>query len=155
MTPRPTRLSQRLSDEQVALLSAALRHARDAERLLDDPACRSVDQAWHLAGFGPECARKAFLAERWADHPLGHQLGDTATDVLDFAVALDPTAWRLGMPRTGLDAELTSWDPTVRYDRTGAADELATRLAVRSARTSVDSAVASLWSAGLLAAIPE
>ena len=37
------------------LVSAALRHARDAEWL----AHRSPDQAYHLAGYAPECARKA------------------------------------------------------------------------------------------------
>lgn len=37
------------------LISAALRHVRDAEQLLTS----SPDQAWHLADFGPECIRKS------------------------------------------------------------------------------------------------
>lgn len=54
-----------LADRALDLLSAALRHVRDAETLAtsaDD--ARSLDQAFHLAGYGPECERDGADPER-------------------------------------------------------------------------------------------
>ena len=79
-----------MTEPQLTLLSAALRHTRDARALL----ASSPDQAWHLAGFGPECARKAALSERWADHAMSHQLGAPAEGVLEMAIAMDAHAVR-------------------------------------------------------------
>jgi hypothetical protein len=51
-----------LDKHAVDLLSAALRHVRDAEHLATpNHSGYSPDQAHHLAGFGPECAQKATL----------------------------------------------------------------------------------------------
>ena len=72
-----------LDKHAVDLLSAALRHVRDAEHLATpNHSGHSPDQAYHLAGFGPECARKATLYHRLFDKPLGHTLGVGATTAL-------------------------------------------------------------------------
>ncbi len=44
-------------------VSAALRHTRDAEHLVAHGEHASRDQAWHLAGFAHECARKSLIRE--------------------------------------------------------------------------------------------
>ena len=155
MVPKPVPVGPRLSPRQLSLLSASMRHVRDSAALLADTPNRSVDQAWHLIGFGPECVRKACLSEDWADKALGHELGDRAARLLDFAIALDPTAWRLGLVQTGPVAPLASWAPAVRYDRTGTASEAATREAAAAARDVVDSTIVTLWSSGLLEEVPQ
>ncbi len=60
-----------MTPRQLDLLSAARRHIADAEHLLAHGAHRSEDQAWHLAGFGPESVRKACLEGRDARSRLG------------------------------------------------------------------------------------
>jgi len=154
MTPKPVAVGPRLSQRQLSLLSASLRHVRDSEALLDEIGRPSVDQAWHLIGFGPECVRKACLAEDWADKPLGHDLGDRAALLLDFAVALDPTAWRLGLVQASPVVPLAGWAPEVRYALTGTAKVAETRKAVAAAREFVDRAIVTLWSSGLLEEVP-
>jgi len=79
-----------------ALISAALRLVRDAEHLLEPGAQQFPDEAYYLAGFGPECARKACLESRSFDKVLGHDFADFAESTLDVACALDPHAHRLG-----------------------------------------------------------
>ena len=59
-----------MQQRRASFISAALRHTRDAEHLLASGPHRSLDQAFHLAGFGPECARKACLSESWADKTI-------------------------------------------------------------------------------------
>ncbi len=132
----------------MSLISAALRHTRDAEHLLAAGPHQSVDQAWHLAGFGPECARKACLGERWADKPVGHVFGD---DVLEVAMSLDPWAlrhrareWRRSWPVLG------EWRPDQRYERTGSRSPERTTDLVAAAREAVDAVVADLWTRGEL-----
>jgi len=66
-----------LSPKRTALVSAALRHVDDAQALL----AVSPVQAFHLAGFGPECARKAALTVPGAsqgtmDKAIGHGFHD-------------------------------------------------------------------------------
>lgn len=127
------------------LLSAALRHTRDAESLV----VSSTDQAVHLAGYGPECARKATLSRRWLHPVLGHLLGAEAEPLLQFAQAVDPTAaryqivdWAARYPR------LVSWNPQARYKQTGTfCREDAIQL-VKEARSVVDNLVTSLWCDG-------
>lgn len=155
MTPKPIPAGPRLSRRQLDLLSASMRHVRDAEALIDETGRPSVDQAWHLVGFGPECVRKACLAEDWADKPLGHDLGEGAAILLDFAVALDPTAWRLGLALASPVSSLARWAPEVRYDRTGTDNVAETRKAVAAARQFVDDAIVTLWSCGLLDEVPQ
>ena len=65
------------------LLSAAIRHVRDAELLASTAGPnRSLDQAFHLAGFAPECARKATLPRSTFDKSIGH--GTTAASELSL-----------------------------------------------------------------------
>ncbi len=145
-------MSATLTNAALELLSAALRHVRDAEHLADaDSASRSLDQACHLAGYGPECARKATLQTRVFDKALGHHLDAGIDSVLDVALALDPLAWRYE-PRDWATRypALARWSPEVRYDRTGrhAADEVGPLVA--EARQVVDTVAVAVWADGLL-----
>src|SRR5215212_4601191 len=77
------------------LLSAAIRHLRDAEFLASVAAPdRSLDQAFHLAGFAPECARKAALPRSTFDKAIGHGTTDASELSLEWALAHDPRARR-------------------------------------------------------------
>jgi hypothetical protein len=142
--PRDIQLSSRAQ----GLVSAALRHVRDAERLLSGGDAASPDQAFHLAGFGPECARKAALSAPAFDQALGHDFGDLGERVLDFAAALDPVAHRYAIAdyKARFPA-LAKWSVSCRYDRTGkhAADAAAL---VIEARRCVDELVLALWMDG-------
>ena len=140
-----------MTPDQVALLSAAIRHVRDAEALL----AASPDQAWHLAGFGPECARKACLSERWADKALGHQLGLVAEPALATAIALDARAARYRLDAWSSNwPSFTAWTPEGRYHRTGAHAPAAPAL-VGEARAAVDRVVCDLWADGALPTLEE
>jgi hypothetical protein len=142
-----------LSPKALALVSAALRHMRDAEHLADARAAHSSpDQAYHLAGFGPECARKATLTIRWSDKPLGHALDQGATDpVLEIALALDPYAQRYNpLDWSNRYPALARWNPQCRYDQTGKRDARQIEALVREARLVVDELVGALWADGRL-----
>lgn len=101
-----------ISPVQHAMASAALRHVRDARRLCEG-APPSLDQAWHLAGFGPECARKAALSDASLHQRLGHDLDDP--ELTGWALALDAGAQRWAWT----PAPTTAWRPSHRYDPTG------------------------------------
>ncbi len=145
-------MSAILSAGALALVSAALRHARDAEHLADPGnRRRSPDQAYHLAGFGPECARKATLASRRFDKAIGHRLDGAIDSVIDVAVALDPWAlryepldWHARYPN------LAQWDPASRYERTGSRNERQVEAVVADARQAVDTMFTALWADGRL-----
>lgn len=142
----------RLTQGAIALVSAALRHVRDAEHLADasNPA-RSLDQAYHLAGYGPECARKATLSIRFLDKAIGHRFGQKVEDVLDFALALDPLAQRYQpMGWAQRYPALRVWREDVRYDRTGTYGPAAVAPLLTQAREAVDSVVLALWADGRL-----
>lgn len=134
------------------LICAALRHMSDAEHLADEASPNfSLDQARHLAGYGPECARKALLSVRWADKALGHDFGGDNEDILAVIVALDPHAARYDPSGwTSRYGELPQWKPDCRYDRTGTADSTRTQELVRQARCAVDETVLALWTDGVL-----
>jgi hypothetical protein len=132
-------------DRASALLSAALRHVMDAERLL----ATSPDQSWHLAGFGPECARKACLRDGWLDRALGHELTAPGDAVLEVALALDVGASRYRM--TGLGSrttQLPAWRPDCRYERTGTKTSGQARSIVEEAADVVDEVACDLWMDG-------
>lgn len=134
-----------------ALASAALRHVRDAEHLLADGDHQSIDQAAHLAGFGPECIRKAALSQRWGDKLLGHAFDADGEDILDTLIALDPHAVRAGVadfPRRF--PALAAWHIDRRYDRTGTADPTDTTTLVAEARAAVVATLTTLWLDGRL-----
>ena len=141
-----------LSPKATDLLSAALRHVRDAEHLLDDTTgCSSPDQAYHLAGFGPECARKATVSLRWLDKALGHGVEEASAEVVEFALALAPLARRYdpGM-HAGRWPELSAWRPDVRYEKTGTFSEQRAKAIAGEAREVVDTVVVALWADGRL-----
>lgn len=142
-----------ISPSASGFLSAALRHIRDAEHLADasNPG-RSLDQAYHLAGFGPECARKATLSSRVFDKSLGHDFGLSSNQVLDFATAVEPFAhcyspydWNRLYPA------LSRWSEGSRYKRTGTCQESEVKALVSDARRAVDRVFFLLWADGRLA----
>jgi hypothetical protein len=106
-----------LSPEQIAFLSAALRHTRDARHLCEPGDHRSIEQAWHLAGFGPECARKALLPDAWMHKLLGHEIGSDAEACLRWLLTLDPLSSRYPAHEVVSGAEY--WSPESRYCATG------------------------------------
>lgn len=137
---------------RVALLSAAWRHVRDAEHLLRPGQHRSLDQALHLAGFGPECARKACVDEVIADKALGHDFKAASDVVLEVLIALDPSASRYGLRHLAatLPFRAQHWHVNCRYDATGAAREVDVRAVVEEARRFVDARASELWCDGTL-----
>jgi hypothetical protein len=140
-----------LSPRAVDLVSAALRHVRDAELLIDAGENASFDQAYHLAAFGPECARKASLSLRWLDKEIGHGAAELAEDLVELVMAIDPIAHRYDARsyRSRYPA-LSRWTVDCRYDRTGTSDRAKAESLCREAREAVDRAVAALWADGRL-----
>lgn len=135
-----------LSPEATVLVSAALRHARDADHLASQGEHISPDQAYHLAGFGPECARKATLLTRWLDQAVGHDFGGLGEAVLDLATALDPVALRYQPLSFEVRyPDLAAWDVGCRYERTGTRSMAEARRICQQARDAVDSIVLGLW----------
>jgi hypothetical protein len=137
-----------------ALISAALRHLRDAEYLANSGSEHlSLDQAEHLIGFGPECARKALLSVAWVDKILGHDFGAWSQEVLAVIDSLDPSAARYDT-RGWNDRypSLADWKPSCRYNRTGAASTRALDVGqlIKQSRQAVDEAVLALWADGVL-----
>ncbi len=134
------------------LISAALRHVRDAEQLLALTAQHpSPDQAFHLAGFGPECARKALLDGGWADKAIGHDFGEVGERALTFLLALDPVAHRYAPSNWGArHPALLEWTPEARYEKTGTRTPAQVDGVVLAARTTVDDAFFALWADGRL-----
>ena len=135
--------------------SAALRHIRDAEHLLapNEPH-RSPDQAWHLAGFAHECARKACLKNGWVPKLLGHGFSASSEEVVELAIALDPRAGRFPVRDwAARHPAVANWRPDHRYERTGTtAGEPGRQLGalVVQARQAVDSCVLALLIDGSL-----
>jgi len=138
------------------LISAALRHVRDAEHLLAPGSYRSVEQALHLVGFGPECARKACLDETIADKALGHDIKGAGDAVVDLLIALDPSASRYGLAAysSTLPHLAKYWKPDCRYMATGKPEaiEQSVTTMVQEARTFVNACVTELWCDGALLA---
>ena len=145
------RASDHAARKRADSISAALRHVRDAEHLASSGPHQSLDQAFHLAGFGPECARKACLSERWADKAVGHGFGAETEHVLGVVLSLDVQAHRYH-PESWNDRypALDSWTEVSRYWPSGRADEAATTALVAAARSAVDEVVLALWSDGVL-----
>lgn len=147
--PKPDSLT--LSPKAVDLVSAALRHVRDAEHLLVAGADASADQAYHLAAFGPECARKAALSARWLDKEIGHGAAAFADDLIDLVVAIDPIAHRYDpQAYRARFPELGRWTVDCRYDRTGTYTQARAQTLCQEARAAVDTTVAALWADGRL-----
>lgn len=140
-----------MTPRQRDLLSAAARHINDAEYLLSRTSDQSQDQAWHLAGFCPECLRKACLEDHMLDLVLGHDFGDNAEKFLSWGLALDPHAWRYNLSEwSKQDAILSSWNPVHRYEKTGTRSGQKVEGLVRFARTLFNRVSADLWADGLI-----
>ena len=139
---------------RAALISAALRHIRDAEHLLAPGPHRSVEQALHLAGFGPECVRKACVDDDLADKALGHDIKGADDSVVDLLLALDPAASRYGLDEHTLQLPHRAryWRLECRYMATGNPNpgEDAIAAVVEEARDFVDGCIADLWADGAL-----
>jgi hypothetical protein len=138
-----------LSATAVDLASAALRHVRDAEHFLGAGPDASVDQAYHLAGFGPECARKACLSLRWLDKEIGHGASVLADQLVELLLAIDPVGHRYD-PRDyrTRHPELSQWTVDCRYERTGTRTPAQAQALCREARAAVDAIIAALWADG-------
>lgn len=143
--------SSALSADAHHKISAALRHVRDAEHLLGCSAGHaSPEQAYHLAGLGPECARKATISDSWLDKIIGHGVTPWADEMFDLATALEPIAHRYDIrefaPRY---PELARWNIESRYDKTGRNAPRAAAVC-REAREVVDAIAIALWADGRL-----
>jgi hypothetical protein len=145
--------SHGLSASRVALASAALRHVEDAAAL----ASRSPVQAYYLAGYGPECARKAaltFASEKEAlelDKAVGHGFRKDAETAFALACTLDPLAtrytlrdWRARLP------VLSQWNEQCRYEKSDHIGEKQATTLLRAATELVEEVVTALWADGRL-----
>jgi len=144
---RPEALT--ISAKAAALASAALRHVRDAEHLLACPEHRSPDQAYHLAGFGPECARKATIVERWLDEAIGHGTTERTDALLAFAASIDPVAHRYEILELHERyPALAEWSVNARYERTNTRSADEAEAVCEKAREIVDAIVVEMWADG-------
>jgi hypothetical protein len=132
--------------------SAALRHVRDARFLLDG--CEdysSPDQAWHLAGFGPECIRKACLASRDWDKVLGHDLGAESDAVLRLLIGIEPGVTRYRIESiVNASMSLSEWEPGCRYKKSGSHDEALAKTLTEECEAFVHRVACELWMDGVL-----
>jgi hypothetical protein len=133
-------------------ISAALRHMRDAEHLADTSHPHfSLDQAFHLAGFGPECVRKATLSERALDKAIGHGVGEFAESALNAALAWDVVAHRYRLNDwANRFPSLKRWAVDSRYERTGHFSAGEVQVLLTDARCAVDEVVWAIWADGRL-----
>ncbi|MEZ4475524.1 MAG: hypothetical protein R3F60_32965 [bacterium] len=129
------------------MASAALRHVRDARGLLGGSDA-SLDQAWHLAGFGPECARKAAINTPALDKVLGHEAHDA--ELLGWLLSLDVSAHLIvrGAAPTG------GWEPAHRYEPTGARGLADVEQLVEACEADTLAIVGGLWTAGRVSDTP-
>lgn len=136
-----------MSEYAEAMASAALRHVRDAHTLASGSR-PSPDQAWHLIGFGPECALKAALSSEWQGRAIGHAGGMDAR-LSEWLLALDPAAHRR-LIVSGRENPVPDWTPNHRYKRTGWLRTTSHNLpaVLADAADVVERRLISLWSAG-------
>lgn len=137
---------------RIALLSAALRHLRDARHLAEAGPNESLDQALHLVGFAPECARKAVVDDARTDKALGHEFRDASDPIFRFLLAWDIEANRYDLPKRKLPLTERHWRPDSRYLASGAASKVPGRKIVEQMILEADQYVfgllADLWSDG-------
>jgi hypothetical protein len=147
----PMSWAHELSATQAALVSAALRHLDDARTLL----AASPVQAAYLAGYGPECARKAALM-RWPDRDegvrnraIGHRFDQPSETALQWFCDLDPLAsrytlldWRASEP------VLNEWREDIRYGRSDSVTVRKARRLLDAAERLTTATVAQLWADG-------
>lgn len=138
-----------MTDDRLARLSAALRHLRDAEHLADASlGSASLDQAFHLVGFAPECARKAALSSSTYDRPMGHG-GRASEAALGLALALDARAHRYDLTDWAARyPALAKWTEGARYEATGTRGQAEVRALLDEAREIVVRIAFALWADG-------
>jgi hypothetical protein len=140
-----------LSSKQQDKVSAALRHVRDAEHLMQAGPPRSLDQAFHLAGFGPECMRKALLQDGIFAKILGHRLAPDMEPTLEAILALEPGAHRYAPRHWGSRwPALATWTEQARYERTGTRVAAEVDMLVTQSAEAVRDTLAALWADGRL-----
>ncbi|MFO0711315.1 MAG: hypothetical protein U0353_15810 [Sandaracinus sp.] len=135
-------------------LSAALRHLRDAEHLFEPgQPWHSADQAYHLAGFAPECARKATLSVAGFDQAIGHGISEASELALAVALTLDPRSQRYRTSNLAAHhPALEAWSENCRYERTGTRPDPEVTAILADARAVVDSIASALWMDGVVPA---
>lgn len=113
-------------------------------------------QAFHLAGFGPECARKAALtvpeaSQTAMDKAIGHGFHDVAELALAIACDLDPLASRYELKdwQTRFPA-LLRWTEQSRYEASDQRTHRVAQATVADASMVVTEVVAALWADGRL-----
>ncbi|MFO0553023.1 MAG: hypothetical protein U0271_31845 [Polyangiaceae bacterium] len=130
-----------MQQDQLDLLSAALRHQEDAEHLL----ASSKDQSWHLAGFATECVRKAVLTNDQLRKSLAHEQGMHFDALFEIVVSLDPRALQLRVSGwADSPTQLSMWSESHRYDPTGRHVGKAAAL-VGETGTHFDRTLTQLW----------
>jgi hypothetical protein len=137
----------------MALVSATLRHLSDARTLLTS----SPVQAMYLAGYGPECIRKAALMrlpeedEDQRNRTIGHRFGKPEELALRLFCDGDLLASRYGL--TGWKKKenaLGDWKEDLRYSRS---DSVTSRQATKLVEASEKLAMRTLtdlWCDGRL-----
>jgi hypothetical protein len=123
------------------LRSAAARHLADADGHFQNG---NLEQAAHLAGFAPECARKAMLDHRWHKR-LGHRMDGP---VLELLASLEPrSVCETPLDRDG-ERELRAWTPEVRYAGSGTLRREAVAELVATAKRVAVHYLAQGWALG-------
>lgn len=142
-----------LSKSRANLASAALRHVGDAATL----AKSSPVQAFHLAGFGPECARKAALtwheskSEAEIDKAVGHGFRADSEVALEWVLAVDPLVARYELPDwKARFPPLKEWNEQVRYAPSDQIGAVAAKKMVDAATDAVTQVLTALWADGRL-----
>lgn len=148
----PSPFDSKLDAKACGLISAALRHLRDADTLLGAADGRnSPEGAYYLAGYAVELAGKATLAQRWLDQAIGHvdaALHELGSQVRLLAFDLDPVARRYtdgGIPQS---SELARWSTDVRYKKTGSISAVQAKALLEEARGITDEIVLGMWADG-------
>jgi hypothetical protein len=132
---------------QQGFLESALRHARDARALLET----SHHQAFHLAGFAPECARKAVPGLAAFGKALGH---DVAPDdrLQELFTALDAQGhrydWTVLLDWGTVYPALAKWNPQIRYEANSAVLRASADQLVGEAEAAAARVLATLWADG-------
>ncbi|HRG95499.1 MAG TPA: hypothetical protein PLR99_04560 [Polyangiaceae bacterium] len=105
-------------------------------------------QAYHLAGFGPECARKALPGVATLAKQLGHTI-DADEALATLFAALDPALHRY--PVFGWATRFptyASWRPDVRYAATADQRRLAAAQVTDEAEAALEEVLYALYADG-------
>jgi len=124
-------------------VSASVRHAMDSRHLLE---AGRQDNADYLAGYAVECALKAVI-DLGGGRPqaYGHDLIALSGTALDLAVLLCPGLRRYRSDRIpAIDVAAATWNPSLRYSRTGSLTHAQANQLVDAAREAFEGLVIPL-----------